>query len=370
MPIEFDPSRRQLLKIGALGFGATALPPWLLAACAPNPGTQSSETTAVKIGDIKAALGKREEAKGVIKSLNHCPDTHTSFYKNGEGDTISFVSAGIYGYRLEGGSLLDATKTEQVLAPSGDENYAAFGSVLQLPGQENNLVSFYHAEKWPPGSQSNFQASVRLATSADAGRTWQKLGPVITGMNTTEPGVRVSGAGQPAALIVGDEVFVYYTDWSAKFADSIQVAKAPLAQIANPNAYQKWHNGSFGPKGLGGESTPILLPQAADMAYTALASPSWNTHLNKFVMICETGAGFAACTSDNGLEWSAPQIIVPFPEPHNKRTRGADWYSYPTLIDPHAQNDRETGKDNVLLYSVGKYQTSPHHAFSQAFSFS
>jgi hypothetical protein len=147
------------------------------------------------------------------------------------------------------------------------------------------------------------------------------------------------------------------------------LARVPLGQIDNPDAWQKYHQGSFSSNGRGGLSTPVISPPQGE-AYSALVSVSWNNHLQMPIASFETGTGFWLASSPDGINWGGYQKIADFPEAHDKRRDGSNWYSYPTLLSFDTGNQFVTSNKGVLIYSKGLFKQSPHQMEIREFNIS
>ena len=185
-------------------------------------------------------------------------------------------------------------------------------------------------------------------------------------------GNKVSGAGQPSAIIKEVDgvnyIYAYYTDWGIG-PDSIHLARAPLGQIDNPNAWQKHNNGEFSSTGSKGLSTPVIIPQP-DEVYVAIPSVSFNNHIGKFIATFEGSSGFWLSTSVDGISWQGHQKIVEFPQAHDKVVSGSSRFSYPTLLSLNTNNQFVTGNTGELIYSRGVYDKSPNQMKVREFNIS
>ena len=366
-------SRRGFLKIAG-GFGASAA--LMLVGCSPKDSEFagiSRQSDLQPIEPSEAQIPFRLDAREMDFSASpqHFPDTKTSYIRTNE-ELLLFGSAGPQGVRFEGTSFNNFGNPEIVLQPDGRyieglgfNGYRAFSSVFE-GRTPNELVGIYHEEFWPSiGQGMPYKAQIGVALSYDNGKTWDKdkYVTVLTG-DLLEPNSKVvQGIGQPAALVSGRgegrEVTLYHTYWGRGNAN-ICVAKAPLSQVDNPDAWKKWNNGSFSSPGLGGQASPIVTsPEGA----AALISVSWDTKLNKFLAILERGyetnPGFYITTSPDGLNWGEQQMIARFPKTHSYREFGDIWYSYPTLIS-ETKNQFITNGEGVLLCSKGRWQERAH----------
>jgi hypothetical protein len=362
-------SRRDFLKIFALGAGALAY------GCVPRPVREAVEPATKNAqeldpleptseSEINIHLGQEKSVD--MHGLEWVPDTRTSYIKKGDVLQLYF-SAGRSGYIAKGRDLTSLEEPKQYISPDlkqgkyGINCYRAPGAVFD--DGRGNTWSVDHLEEWAGvDSGANFTARVALSQSKDGGSTWTDKGVILDGQAAEPAGKKVTGAGQPCAFLRQEDgvnfMYLYYTDWGIG-PDSIHLARAPLGQIDNPDAWQKFNQGSFSSSGKGGLSTPVIIPPQGE-TYSALASVSFNSSLHKNIVSFETGTGFWLAESSDGLSWANNQKIAGFPEAHDKRHDGSNWFSYPTLLSFDTGNQFETSNRGVLIYSKGSYNTSPH----------
>lgn len=372
-------SRRDFLKLAGAGLGVLAY------GCVPRPvrqlveniGENVQELTLVEPNpesNIKIHLG--EEKNVDMHGLNWVPDTRTSYIKKGDNFQFYF-SAGSNGYVAEGKSLLDVGEPRKYLGPDfkngkyGFNCYRAPGTVFD--DGKGSIWSVDHLEEWKEmGNGGNFTARIALSKSADQGISWTDKGIILDGQAAETAGNKVSGAGQPCAFLKEEEgvnyVYLYYTDWGIK-PDAIHLARAPLGQIDNPDAWQKYHQGAFSSSGKGGLSTPVISPSEGE-AYSALVSVSRNNSMQKFLASFETGSGFWLASSPDGFNWENHQKIANFPEAHDQRKVGSNWFSYPTILSFDTGNQFVTSDKGVLVYSKGRFNETPHQMRIREFNIS
>lgn len=296
-----------------------------------------------------------------ISGLNWFPDGHSSFIKTEDGVRV-FLSGGPNGYMVEGNSLTSLGKTQEIISPGSDEkfdrNYAAPGSVIR-GNNPDELLMFYHGEYHPQApNHFPFNAGIGLATSNDNGKSWQKKGQVLKGLNDQPAVDRVYGAGQPSAIRKDDYIYLYYIDWNGEYPDSIHLARAQVSSNGTPDSWEKFYNGEFKNTGMDGKSTPVIAAPKGD--YAALPGVSWNSFLNKFLAVYESLEGFNISTSNDGLTWDNQQRLLNVQTINNNPKTGQKWNSYPTLWSPNKNNDGETDENLILVYSEGIYNQQPH----------
>ena len=318
--------------------------------------------------------------------LGSWPDTTLSMVKDANGIKL-WLTSEVRSYRYSGSDLNNLTPQARtssgnpipVFLPSNpggsefDADYVGFGSVL--PGQNpGELIGIYHAEHHCPGKPNNpYTATVGVATSTDGGISWNRKGAIITGrthdVSCDKP--RVSGAGQPSAIKIGDYIYVYYTDWSTGSPDQIYLARAPFNLAAIPGSYKKWHNGEFSTPGLGGESTPVISrPEpVSESVFISLANISFNTYLNRYLLLFQASNGFYTTLSTDGIFFETPQMIpITFPKNLGSLATGDVWYYYATLISPNTPGAWETNQNGYLYYSKGQHNTVYHTMYRRPFT--
>ena len=372
-------SRRDFLKLASL------LPLTAAVACAPKPIRQVIENIGKNTQElipIEPSLGSEfqiqlgEEKSVDLHGLNWVPDTRTSYIQKGDNFQFYF-SSGRNGYVAEGRDLTKLGEPRQYLGPDlkqgkyGINCYRAPGTVFD--DGKGKIWSVDHLEEWSSmNNGSNFTARIGLSLSEDWGNTWVDKGVILDGQAAETAGNKVSGAGQPCTFLKEEDgvnyVFLYYTDWGIK-PDSIHLARVPLGQIDNPDAWQKYYQGSFSSSGKGGISTSVIEPPEEEV-YSALASVSWNNRLQKPIASFETGTGFWLTSSSDGINWKDYQKIADFPESHDKRKVGSNWFSYPTLLSLDTGNQFVTSDKGILVYGKGSFNETPHQMKMREFNIS
>ncbi|OGY16114.1 MAG: hypothetical protein A2785_00820 [Candidatus Chisholmbacteria bacterium RIFCSPHIGHO2_01_FULL_49_18] len=318
---------------------------------------QESELTPIEGGTVRI---QPKEIR-IPNSPKWFPDTRTSWIKRGDKFLV-FASAGVDSVRLEGNSLTELGEAKVVLGPDekqteyGFNGYRGFSTVF--PGSKKELIAISHRELWPDqGVHFPFTAEIDLAISKDDGFSWEKKGTILRGDQVLKDADTVQGVGQPGAIVTQDgEVVVYHTNWGVGHA-TVCVAKAPLHDVANPEAWKKWDGTGFNAPGLGGIPEPVVVAQ---QGYSALPCISWNTKLKKLLMITEQDEGFYSQTSDNYIHWSEPQLFARFTQKHSRRQVENTWYSYPTLISPDTGDQFVTSGRGFLFVSRGTWNVNAH----------
>jgi hypothetical protein len=321
----------------------------------------------------------------------YTPDGHIPFVKV-KGETRAFISGNAASYLVKT-KRGDTSNFEVFGADIGlpfpvvgpDKNvpyrngYAALTSVLQLdPNNPNELVGISHCEKWKnTGGQltgENFTASIGFQRSSDGGINWTSdPNPFLHASDQLEPGQKVSGVGQPCAVIKeegGKKYFyMYYVHWQPRGgADQIYLSRSEINGVTLGKLEHFTKDGFKNTQVAPGMIEPVVTPNFLEGAnYAALPSVSFNEHLKKYLMVFETQVGFCATTSSDGISWKQPELVFKFQKPQNPHTDGQVWYSYPTLLSGFLDNDRQTAKTGTFIYSKGKWGEGPHTMVTRPF---
>lgn len=272
---------------------------------------------------------KLSEFKDILCSYPHTPDTAVSVVTDSEGSVL-FTSSGDSSIRVTGNLDKSWLKAETVLEPTreqtekGEAGYAGISSVVVLP--DGSWLGFIHAEYHDPedtnldGSTAGhaFAAQVEVCVSQDRGLTWSKPQVLTAGSTGDEVAWQTenrfaSGAGQPSAVLVGDTVQLYFTDWNGYRTDEIYKATAPAAKAADPASWQ-----------VNTETAALRRPTEAD-SYAALPCVIYAETLGVYLATYETAVGFYLVESEDGENWGEPERIF-----DRKQHPG---YSYPSVLE-------------------------------------
>jgi hypothetical protein len=251
----------------------------------------------------------------------------------------ALVVAGVGTYLVEGTDLAHLEHAEEVLGrgPRGaiDNGYAGIAGAVEYKG---HLYAAYHAEDQEgmpalplTGGVPGFHASIGLATSADGGRTWTRLGAAVTSPRpkgwTAYPGQADTGTGEPWLVRSRDGAwwFLYYSDHTRDGRVGVQIclARAPATGPPAPGAFVKWHRGAFSEPGLGGRDTPVMSGEPFDQSDAFSPHVVHSAALGRYVMtfnlntwkeyVQRTGlrrSGMYLATSVDGVRWSRPEPMA------------------------------------------------------------
>jgi hypothetical protein len=219
---------------------------------------------------------------------------------------------------MEGESFEAAKPVKDVLAPSTDPKafdgqYAGISSVL-LDSTGRELLGFYHAEKSAGGTNREgvhrFYASVGLATSADGGKTFVKVGPVLTG-RPEDPAWKGTAQGNADVSVCRDHsgkwLYAYYTEHSRRNPATGKsrsvitcMARCRVEDRGQPGTWKKYFEGSFSEPGLGGKDTEVANCWAPQVTYVP--------ELKKYLMVGSRG-GVHLLASDDGIAWQHQGVL-------------------------------------------------------------
>jgi len=331
-----------------------------------------------------------EDLSLLAYGIKWTPDNHLTYISFPNGTRRYFISGNQRTYYMDTSTsttLAEAIKSKipvkesfgpdiNVLHRNG---YSTIGSVLQTDkSNPNHVIGFAQNEQQrinPDGTldYNNFTTSISLLESFDGGKTWQDFGPVIRGDDYLEPGTKISGAGHPSAIIMGDYIYIYYANWASQtkvfHADQIYLARIkilPNGSVSNFEFYKEsgFSEGEYNLK-------PVIPADAIENGkYSALPSISYNTALRKYLAFYETDRGFAVAFSQNGINWTRNKLIFYFTKPISQRTEGDLWNSYPSLLSDKTEgSDQITSIEGNLYYSTGIWPNTAHQLTKKSFSF-
>jgi len=288
-------------------------------------------------------------------------------------------------YLVAGPDLNSLHPVAEVLRPGRpgtfDGNYVGIGGIV-VEANGSDLIALYHAEDHSGMPElgynkvPGFYASVGLATSKDGGRSFEKLGPVLTSNQPKNPngGYPAQGLGDPTVCRSkdGQYLLAYYSEHSRVNGRGVQIglARSPVSAGARPKTWQKYFEGSFDQPGLGGKETPVISMQKFQ-ADAHCPSVVYVEPFKKYVMVfcCLAYADFEAkkadrsgiyiASSGDGIVWNEPILIysvltVPIP--------GVEMAMHPSLL----LTDQDQGTVNGwLLYGYsprwGHTEREPSH---------
>jgi len=308
--------------------------------------------------------------------LYHTPDEHISYYQTDSVYHIWLTSTGGAHHftSTDFDELIPANtegaKSIPAFTESGegfDRDYAGPGSVIRASDGQD-LLMFYHGEyQWDEGG---YYATIGLARSPDAGETWERLGPVITGRlprPDPPPWPGAFGAGGPCALVDHSDgfIYIYYLDWGAPlFPESdIHLARSPISSDGAPGSWQKYFQGKFDEPGIDGNSEPVIRGPSSTGFWAGFPSVSFNVFLDAYLAVFVSADGFYYSTSWDRINWTVGKKLLTRNETPD---RGEPWHLYPSLLSPSQLTDSTTDETGYLYYGYGIYNVTPHYMVRRA----
>ena len=270
---------------------------------------------------------------------------------------------------------------------NADADYTGITGVFHSGTTTNpkHLIGIYHCQTDTFGGDMNchsgdgFFAQVCLAKSKNGGKTWDRIGPIISGEPLPDfpnPHQFEYGTPQPAAIEAGGYFYAYYPYVaSGQFQplgspcvpgkdcpkSTIQVARAPIQLDGKPGTWSKFYKGKFDPcqPGLYGSGTTLFeLPDGG--IFVRQPWVTYNTYLQKYVMtfICRTGWFFTTATDLEKQDWSEPQQFYTAPCTSGTTTpscgiftRGNQTDDNMIFFTPENASNQITGQTGLVLYA-------------------
>jgi hypothetical protein len=161
-------------------------------------------------------------------------------------------SASTSTYAIDGDSPWDMAGTPMaVLGPAPRGEYGESGEwIAHIERSGNGLLAWVHDETGDrPGMGLK---SMSMAVSENDGKSWRRLGQIISGTEGVVQG-KVTGIGDGDA-IDGKDGYYYAYAWWYRHPGGVIVARAPVAN-PGPGNWMRYFNGSWGEPGLGGNAT-------------------------------------------------------------------------------------------------------------------
>jgi hypothetical protein len=292
------------------------------------------------------------------------------------------VTAGNSTYLLAGTDIQNLQVVDKVLEPgdeySFDNGYAGIGGAyFHGDGEDAPLIAFYHAEDhqgmpyFPPDYMiSGYYARVGAAISYDQGKTWEKLGFVITSSKIKEWSLGEwhldRGAGIPGLVMDknGEYLYLFYSEFSRVDGRGVQIclARAPVSPDPGGiplNPWKKFYNGDFSEPGLGGLDTPVISALHLNESYAFLPSVTYSEELDQYIIVFNIYC-WKEDTDNTGLEYNGIYIAfsndcINWTEPYmlirdwsvTVRGRSAAWQ--PTIIW-----DEDSSTQGWLVYAYSE----------------
>lgn len=335
-------------------------------------------------------LGSQKDLSLFPEGIKWDPDGHISYVTFPNGNRRFFIEGNQSAYVIDtptpvtlAQALSKNPSIKKVFGPdpgiSYRNNYATIASVVQTDPQNlYHLFAFTQYEQQAEGADgtydySTFTASIGLLESKDGGNTWKDYGPVIRGDDYIDPGTKISGAGEPCAIIVNGYVYVYFVDWAAgnkiSHPDAIYLARTKIFPDGGLGAFKYYTTSGFNtsPSNL----VPVIsMPNFANADYASLPSISYNKYLDQYFAVFETNVGFVQATSIDGINWTNEKLFYSFAQPQSDRQTGDTWVSYPTLLSDQSEtSDGSTQGSGTLYFAKGIWPNTAHQLTAISFQF-
>lgn len=203
----------------------------------------------------------------------------------------------------------------------GSYTYLGGGRIYRVPQGEpgaGKLLDVYHAEI---NTITSFYSLLGLAVSTDDALHWTDLGEIIRINQPYKPYLAGFDIGSPRLVESrdGQYFYLYFSDWIANgspqptTATFVSVARVSVTSVldaafgGHPHAaaFEKYYNGAWTQRGIGGLSTD-LNPAAG---YAGSPNVAYDGALDRFVMITDDTQHIAYAESIDGLSWTLPSLL-------------------------------------------------------------
>lgn len=218
-------------------------------------------------------------------------------------------------------------------------------SVFNVGG--NNRIGLLHNEDhyFELGDPNNYIAhkSMAIRCSTDSGITWTNQETVLQSENKNSQTPLWTGLGD------GHMVWDWQnSQWMAFFQNGTQSENNKISAAINKSkdasveGWKKWDSSNFTVNGLSGYGAPL-----GNSFEGANPSVSWNTYLNKWVMVYGSWEGQIMISyADTLPHFSTPKVLI---SGLSFEGISADKLWYPTLAS-EVTGSEVTGQENKLYY--------------------
>jgi hypothetical protein len=316
-----------------------------------------TDTVFLDSGRIAVALDSEcTLAATGTQGLDYFPDEGTNPLPTADGTVSLLLAARQSTYILYGGnstSYTGWTGAVEVLRRDSlsnfDNGYAGISGVwtagpLSILQPIRPLYGFYHAEDQRsipliPNTQiPGFYACIALARSIDSGKTWTKLGQLITSAAAkiiNDSTHTDQGAAEPGVVAdpSGEFIYITYTDHSHTGGVGTRICLARIGILNGTiqgDSCRKWDGNGFTLPAKGGADIPVLIadpilggPYRGDVLE---AHPVWCAFLKRYLIVFGVNtwnepepltSGTYISTSTDMIHWSqAVQILKDYSVPY------------------------------------------------------
>jgi hypothetical protein len=279
--------------------------------------------------------------------MNYFPDEAPAFLSQPDEQPFRFLmTAANYTVLMEGPNLENARFVAIVFGPSADgtfdNDYAGITSFYRFaPG---SLLGFYHAERKETTNGRKWRYwSIGLASSSDDGKTFQKVGQILSPALPDPLPVKDNlGIGDVCVIEKRNYLYAYYTDITCRpqsVAAGIGLARCKKTEATSLTSWRKCSDGRrrYEVIGLGGVGRAILAKPNYDISQPhVIHVKKWQLYL----MVCcvcshsdherqtTTESGIYLFRSSDGTEWTeVRRLFEDFPIP----IRGRSYAAHPSL---------------------------------------
>jgi hypothetical protein len=360
VPLMSRATMRLALVAAVFGFGVSSLD--------PDPGQALTSNVELRLDVTSPRITLLEvDEDGLVGS----PDGHITFLReNGQlrmwapinGGTVELATTNFLDVRAM------TTPAEETFWPRGngfDSEYAGGSKVLRLPN--GDLAMIYHGEHHPcTGDRA--EVNVGLAVSDDDGATWQRRGRILSAspyeFKSCEER-QFFGAGSFSGVVSpdGNYLYLYHHIWHPEQSCYVTVSRSKISSGLGPGTWTRYYQDSWSQPGLGGLGSDMWRePPGQEGCMAGIPSVSWNPTYKMWLAVFVTFKGFAYTSSPDGVNWAIPRMLmrgVTLVAPESLIDHEQYIY-YPSLIDPHANQDGRTNKKSLLIYAFGGW-TAAHH---------
>lgn len=215
--------------------------------------------------------------------------------------------------------------------------------------------------------------SITQVVSTDGGASYDHL-PAPSHLVAALPYLYEEGKGpyglmEPSNIIKGRDGYYYAMVRADGYASEDQhICLLRTDDLSQPGSWRAWDGDGFDmaffnpyPEPPAPPEEHICAPIGYDQINNMDSSITYNTFMNKYVLIGSTGQnyddrlvwGFFYSFSDDLIHWSDRQLLIELPLGGVVGLHGPDVYAYPSLLDPESssRNFETAGKRAYIYYT-------------------